>query len=192
MPLNRRLTLSIAVVFGGLLFFSLFVASIRQQTTNNALATIRASVTPVAQSGLLFPNVQPDAVTKIVVRNSETGKSITLIKVPGDWNASDEKGNAITLSSASIANLSRVVQIIGTLPYNRVIIDQSNVATYGLAGDARLTVQFEAGTTHQLKIGAIAQVSGLTYVLRDNDSTVYLVPTQSLEILSGLLAGAPP
>jgi hypothetical protein len=195
MPLNRRLTLSIAVIFGGLLLLSLSVAATRQQQVQNIAATIntrRETTTPVVQDGLLFPAVQPTDVTSITVRDGQTGRAITLVKEPGNWRATDEKGAAVALSDERLANLSRVVTIIGTLPYNRVIIDQ-NLSSYGLAGDTGLTIQFEAGTTHRLKIGTIAQVSGLTYVLRDNDnSTIYLVPTQSLEVLSGLLAGVPP
>jgi hypothetical protein len=195
MPLNRRLTISIGVIFAGLLLFWLFLQAIPQRRLDNSFATAAVLVqtaTPVIQNGLLFPDVQPAAVTKITVRNSTTGKAITFTKVPGDWQATDEKGAAVPISAERLANLSRVVQIIGNLPYNRVIMDQSNLTTYGLAGDARLTIQFEAGTTHRLKIGTVAQVSGLTYLLRDDDSTIFLVPTQSLEVLSGLLAGAPP
>jgi len=195
MPLNRRLTLSIGIIFIGLLLFWLLVQSIQQQPDKDRAATrsaLQQTSTAVPQGGLIFPSVQPADVTKITVRDSLTGKSVTLLKVPGDWQASNENSTPIPLSSESLANLSRVVQIIGTLPYNRVIIDQSNVAAYGLAGDARLTVQFEAGTTHRLKIGTIAQVSGFTYLLRDDDSTIYLVPTQTLEFLSGVLAAGAP
>lgn len=191
MPLNRRLTLLVALIFGGLLLFSLFLQAVQRDQVISLGGTQAARFTPgTPQSGVMFSGVEPSAIVKIVIRDSTSGHTLTLAKVPGDWQARDEKGNPATFD---LANLSRVIQILGTLRYNRVLVDK-NVAAYGLAGDAKVTIQFETGTfNHRLRIGDVVQVSSeFTYVQRDDDGSIYLVPTQTLNVLSGLLAGSPP
>jgi hypothetical protein len=132
--------------------------------------------------------VEPSAVVLIVVRSGDGKQSVTLTRVPGDWRLTDVKGSR---SAPDLAQISRVIQILGTLRYNRVIRDQ-NVAAYGLSGDGKVTIEFDAGISHRLKIGDLAQVSGFTFVQRDGDAAVYLVPTETIGVVSGLLAGSDP
>ncbi len=182
--MNRRLTITIIAVFGGLLVVSLLLNATRQQQYVNAVNTALPAVSPNA--GLLYPAVEPSAITKLTLQKA--GQSLTLTRVPGDWRGEDGKGQPVSVNLASIA---RVIQIVGTLRYTRVIIEP-NLAAYGLIGDRAVNLQFEAGQRHKLSIGDLAQVSGFTYVQRDEDPAIYLVPTQSLEAINSLLSGAPP
>lgn len=188
MPLNRRLTAFLIFSFALLLAF---IAVINAARRSQIIAAATAAYTAASpQSGMLFPDADPISITRIVIRDPASGHTLTLRKIPGDWVAVDEKGAPV---SVDLAKITQVVQILGTLRYNRVIIDQ-NFAAYGLVGDGRLNVQFaiEAAPEHVLRVGALAQVSGQTFVQRDTDSAIYLVSTQTLDYVSGLLAGPPP
>jgi hypothetical protein len=188
MPLNRRLTVFLAFCFALLLLFLILVNAARREGIRAAATAAFTAASP--QSGLLFPDVEPISITRITVREPATGRQITVRKVPGDWVATDAQG---TPTPVDLPRISQVVQILGTLRYNRVIIDQ-NLTAYGLVGEGRLNVQFALGAApdHLLRVGELAQVSGQTFVQRDSDSAIYLVSTQTLDLVSGLLAGPPP
>lgn len=193
MALNRRLTLFLAFVLAALLGFSLFVNATRVQVIRDHADQF--TLTPVTpQAGFLFPSVEPALIAKIVIRDAK-GTQVTFVKVPGDWQATNGLG---TPQPTDLANLTRVIQILGTLRYNRVLAD-SNLSSYGLTGEGNVSIQFETSPmanapaiSHRLKIGITAQVSGFTYVMRDQDSAIYLAPTQPLEALTALLASPTP
>ncbi len=106
-----RPTLLIGLVFGGLLVFSLLLNSARQQKIPIITAT------PLT-SAELFPAVQPSDITRITVTDHVTGRSVTLKRVPGDWQGVDGQG---TPAPVDLPNVTRMIQILGTLRYNRVL-----------------------------------------------------------------------
>ncbi len=179
--MNRRLTLVIALVFGGLLALSVLINIARQ--------TQRASIVPPTSfEGAMFPDVQPAAITRITIRDIRSGTRLTLTKAPGEWRATDANGTSRTVDNAQIA---RIIQILATLRYNRTL-QQEDVSVYGLAGDGQVSIDFEAGTAHTLRIGNPAQVGDATYVQRDTDRAVYLVYTAATDILRSVLASPTP
>lgn len=179
--MNRRMTWLIALVFGGLLALSVLINVARQSQRS-------AAPPPTIDEGALYPDVQPAAITRIVIRDAATGTKLTLVKVPGEWRASDANGTSRPIDNAQVA---KMIQLLATLRYNRTLQEQ-DVSVYGLAGDGKVSIDFDAGTSHTLRVGNPTQVGDATYVQRDADRAVYLVPSAAISILNGVLAGPSP
>jgi len=174
----------IVLVFGGLLLFSLLIDNARRQQVPRATAA--ADTTPTAvQSGEMFPDVQPAAITRIVVADKIGGRTVTLTRVPGDWQAVDNVGKA---APVDLPNVTRMIQILATLRYNRVL-EETSVAAYGLAGDGKVSIDFDAGTTtYHLRIGDSTPEGSLAYIQRGSDPAIYLVSNATLGLLVSALA----
>lgn len=178
-----RTTALIVLVFGGLLGFSLLINVGRRQ---QARPTLAADITPTrVQSGEMFPEVQPAAISRIVVADKVGGRTVTLTHVPGDWQAVDNAGKIVPVD---LPNVTRMIQILATLRYNRVL-EETSVAAYGLTGDGKVRIDFDAGTTtYHLRIGGNTPEGSSTYVQRNDDPAIYLASNATLGILINALA----
>ncbi len=62
------------------------------------------------------------------------------------------------------------------------------MATYGLAGDGKVSIAFDAGVSYQLHIGDAAPTGDFTYVQRGGDTAIYLVSSAVITLLTNALA----
>jgi len=180
---NRgRTTIILLLVFGGLLAVSLLINVSRR---NQAVFSVTA--TPDIE---LFPQVQPEAITRMTISDSLSGQQVTWTRGSGGWQAVDATGHSVTVDLTKVA---RMIQILATLRYNR-LLEESNVAQFGLTGNGRAVIEFDAGakTPYRLRIGDPSPYGDLTYVQRDTDPSIYLVSGPVLNLVLGALPGASP
>src|SRR4051812_17652507 len=103
---NTRSTRILIVIFFALLGLTYVVNQSRQNATPPSPTEMPA----------VFPGIDSTQITRMVVENRANKKKITLIRVPGDWQATDENGNSV---SANLNQVTRMIQILPTLRYNR-------------------------------------------------------------------------
>ena len=180
---NRgRTTVILLVLFGGLLAASVLINVSRR---NRAVFSVTA--TPNIE---LFPVVQPETITRITISDSASGQRVTWTRDSSGWQAINATGQSLAVN---LTNVARMIQILATLRYNRVL-EESNVAQFGLAGNGRAVIEFDAGakTPYRLRIGDPSPYGDLTYVQRDNDASIYLIAGPEINLVIGALPGASP
>jgi len=180
---NRgRTTVILMLVFGGLLTASVWLNLSRR---DQPLFSITA--TPNIE---LFPQVQPQAITRMTISDSVSGQQVTWTRNGDGWQAVDATGHTVAVN---LTNVARMIQILATLRYNRVL-EESNVAQFGLTGNGRAIIEFDAGakTPYRLRIGDQSPYGDLSYVQRDTDPAIYLVSGPELALVTGALPGASP
>jgi hypothetical protein len=126
----------------------------------------------------------------MTISNDASGQQVTWTRTSAGWQAVDAKGHSLTVN---LTNVARMIQILATLRYNRVL-EESNVAQFGLTGNGRAVIEFDAGakTPYRLRIGDQSPYGDLTYVQRDTDPSVYLVSGPEINLVIGALPGASP
>ena len=180
---NRgRTTVILLVLFGGLLVASLLINVSRR---NQVVFSVTA--TPDIE---LFPAVQPENITRMTISDSVTGQRVTWMRDSSGWQAVNATGQSVAVN---LTNVARMIQILATLRYNRVL-EESNMAQFGLTGNGRAVIEFDAGakTPYRLRIGDQSPYGDLTYVQRDIDPSVYLVSGPEINLVIGALPGASP
>jgi hypothetical protein len=181
-----RTTLLFMLIFGGLAMLSALIILTRQSSGSH-LAITGTPVTP--QTGYIFTDVEPGKITRISVVDHGTAHTVTYTRVPGDWNVDDSAGK---IKASDLPNVARIIQILATLRYNRVL-EGSSVAAYGLAGDGKVGIDFDAaGKSYHLRIGEATPYGDTTYVQRGDSPSIYLVQTAVVAILTNALATPPP
>lgn len=173
----------LALVLGGLLAFSELSG---RGLDHSPLPTVANNATaPIAQNGELFPDAQPADISRVMITDEGSGKRLIWIHVPGGWQATDGNGVPVTLDLAAVA---RSIQILTTLRYNRAL-EESDVALFGLAGHGKAEIEFDTGesVSDLIRIGDNTPVDNLTYVQRNNDPIVYLVPSAPISLVTGAL-----
>src|SRR4051794_17144464 len=91
----------LGIVFVGLLgVFALFGLS----QHNTPVEALHAPQDPE-----IFPGIDPTQITQISVENRQSGRKVTLIKVPGDWTATDEKGAALKPDLNLVAKMLQIL-----------------------------------------------------------------------------------
>ncbi|CAG1011053.1 MAG: DUF4340 domain-containing protein [Anaerolineae bacterium] len=133
----------------------------------------------------LFPAVEPTIITRITLENRQTGAVLSLTKIPGDWHGEDKNGETVTVDLTKMPELLRTLTI---LRYNRILED-SALEQFGLKDGGWFRIRFEAGKTYTLDIGAQNPDRSLTYVQRNGEPAVILVPSVQVEALTRLLQG---
>ncbi len=163
------------------IFLALAAVAYVQSTTQQPIQVLP----PTAQLEV-FPGVEATQITRIELENHRTGKKVTLIKVVGGWQATDEKGTAVQLDPGQ---LPRMLQILSTLRYNR-IMEGSDVKAFGLADGGLYSVSFDAGRAYTLLVGDLNSDSSFAFVQPGVDASVLQVPAQSiLTVLAPVSAG---
>ena len=176
----------LALVLFGLLAFGGLLSIARK----NNLPTLPPPVVQSPQSGELFPNAQPDAITRVIVTDETSGLSVTWTKVPGGWQAVRSDGLPVAVD---LTNVARMIQILPTLRYNRVL-EESNVAQFGLSGQGQAQIEFEMGNgvPNRLRIGNADPSQTSVYVQRGDEPTIYLVPSGPVALVLGALPAVTP
>jgi hypothetical protein len=171
---NTRSTRILIVVFFALLGLTYVVNQSRQNV---------APPNPTEMPAV-FPGIDATQITRMVVENRTNKKKITLIRVPGDWQATDENGNSV---SANLNQVTRMIQILPTLRYNRVM-DGSDVKAFGLAGGGSYAVTFDAGgTSYALNVGDLNSAGTFSYVQRGSDGPIMQVPSREIVTLISMV-----
>ena len=133
----------------------------------------------------VFPGVEATQITRMEVENHRTGSKITFVKVPGGWQTTDEKGNALLLDPGQAP---RMLQILSTLRYNR-IMEGSDVKAFGLADGGLFSVSFDSGRSYTLLIGDLNSDRSYGFVQLGVGSAVLQVPAQSVRTLITPVSG---
>jgi hypothetical protein len=183
-----RLTAFLALILGGLLAFAALSSKARDQVIPPT-ADNRTTL-PVAQSGELFPDVQPAAILRVMITDEASGKRLIWTRAPVGWQATDGNGTTVAVDLAAVA---RSIQILATLRYNRAL-EESDVTPFGLSGHGKAEIEFdtEGSVPHRIRIGDNTPVDNLTYVQRNDDPIVYLVPSAPITLVTGALPVASP
>jgi hypothetical protein len=178
-----RFTGLLVLILGGLLAFAELSNRVPDYPV---LPTLGPNVTPtILQSGELFPNAQPGAISRVMITDGKSGKRLIWTRTASGWQATDGTGATVTVDLAAVA---RSIQILATLRYNRAL-EESNVAPFGLSGHGKAEIEFDTGSavSNRVRIGDDTPVDNLTYVQRDDDPTVYLVPSAPISLVTGAL-----
>jgi hypothetical protein len=177
---NRGLRVLI-VLFVGAVALSIIYPWLIQRTPGHTEPTI---VVPPTAIPLIFEGILPTDITRITIESRQTGHSVTLVRIPGNWTATDETGKSI---SVDLNLVTKMISILPTLRYNRSM-NESNLKDFGLADGGEFTVQFEAGRLHTLHIGAISADGTLSYCQRDSESAVLWVSVQPIATLVSIVS----
>jgi hypothetical protein len=190
---SARLTQLLAVVFVGLVGMAIALNIARRSATQPAPTRNFTEI-----SEMLFPAVEPRAITRIRLQNTATGKVLVFTKQPGQWRVEDEMGKIVSIDLAQVPDL---LHILANLRYNRLIDPTqstssptastqvgANLEAFGLANGGLYIAQFEAGGSHTIRIGALTPDTKAAYVQRDNEQAILLVPAAATTIFASLLA----
>jgi hypothetical protein len=135
----------------------------------------------------LFSGIEPTQITRIELENHMTGQKLTLVRVPGDWTGTDEKGQPVPVD---LNRVTRIIQILPTLRYNR-IMEGSDVKVFGLADGGLFVVRFDArGTTYTLHIGDLNSALTYAYVQRGDDGPIGQIAAIDANTLTILVRAA--
>ncbi|GAB4547343.1 MAG: hypothetical protein OHK0023_08540 [Anaerolineae bacterium] len=184
---QRQSLLILFIIFGALLAGSAVLLTPRR----NPIASPYQTGTPLPTAvpiPYLFPSVLPRQITRIVVEDKRPDAKTPFMivqRIPGDWRAENQNG---AILQADLTKIARVVRVLATLRYNRSI-DQATLEAFGLAGNNGFVIRFEADTAYTLYIGNMNPDQTLTYVRRNNESTIWLIPTESAVTLVSALEG---
>jgi hypothetical protein len=127
----------------------------------------------------VFPDITQTQITRMTVENRQIGKKAILVKVPGDWLGTDEKGSKIQVD---LNQVTRMLQILSTLRYNRVM-EGSDVQAFGLSDGGLFVVSFEAGASYTMHIGDLNSALTFAYVQRDTEKSILQVPAEQVNTL---------
>jgi hypothetical protein len=166
--LNRRTTGLIIVVFVALAGVA-YLLDQAQQTLYPPLPT-------PTDVPLVFPGIAAAQITRLEVEDIKHGLKLTLVKQPGGWQGTNEKGWSVQARPRQIADM---IQNLSTLRYNRVM-EGSDVQAFGFAGGGFFVVRFDAGASYLLRVGDLNSDQSYAYVQRGNDPTVLQVPFTQL------------
>ena len=169
---GSRTTQVLIVAFVGLLGLA-FVFNLARQ---NAVVRIPY---PTARPEL-FPGIDQTQITRIEIDNLVQNRKLTLVKVPGDWTGTDQTGKNVPVD---LAQVTRMIQILPTLRYNRTM-EGSDVKAFGLADGGYFIVRFDAGgTSYVLHIGDVNSAQTFSYVQRGDNGPVVQVPARDAAML---------
>jgi hypothetical protein len=136
---------------------------------------------------MLFPGIGPTQITRIELENHMTGQKLTLVKVPGDWTGTDEKGRPVPVD---LNRVTRIIQILPTLRYNRMM-EGSDVKAFGLADGGLFVVRFDAGgSTYTLHVGDLNSALTYAYVQRGDDGPIGQILATDANTLTTLVRTA--
>ena len=136
---------------------------------------------------VLFPGIGPTQITRIKLENHMTGQQLTLVRVPGGWTGTDEKGQPV---SVDLNRVTRIIQILPTLRYNRMM-EGSDVKAFGLADGGLFVVRFDAGSsTYTLHVGDLNSALTYAYVQRGDDGPIGQIPATDANTLTTLVRAA--
>ena len=175
---NSKTVRVLIVVFVGVLAFAAIYPRLMSLTGGRSLPS---PLPPPTEIPFVFGGISPTDITRISVEARATGHRVTLAKGISEWSATDQDGKALDVSPNQI---SKMITILPSLRYNRSM-NESNLKDFGLADGGEFIVQFDAGRSHTLRVGAISADGSLSYVQRDAESAVLWVPVQPV---AGLLA----
>lgn len=179
-----RSTRLLLLVFVGLLAAA-FVINIARQ--NTPVPTPR--ITPLIE---VFPGIDATQITRIEVENRPQKRKITLVRTPGQWVATDEKQQTVTVD---VAQITRMIQILPTLRYNRVM-EGSDLKAFGLADGGLFVVRFSVGdASYTLHVGNLNSDRTYSYVQREasgSSSPVLQVPASQVATLVSIVANPTP
>jgi hypothetical protein len=182
--MNFRSTRLLILIFVGLLAAA-FVINIARQ--NTPVPTPR--ITPLIE---VFPGIDATQITRIEVENRPQKRKITLVRTPGQWAVTDEKQQTVTVD---VAQITRMIQILPTLRYNRVM-EGSDLKAYGLADGGLFVVRFSVGdTSYALHVGDLNSDQTYSYVQREangSSSPVLQVPASQVATLVSIVANPTP
>ncbi|MEP7285974.1 MAG: DUF4340 domain-containing protein [Chloroflexota bacterium] len=170
---GSRTTRLLLVVFVGILAVA-YLLNLAQQSSRP-----QPTATPETQPDV-FPGVEPTQITRIEIESVRVNRKITLVKVPGDWKGTDEKGASVPVD---LAQVSRMLQVLSSLRYNRVMEGTADVKTFGFEGGGFFIVRFDAGQQYSLHIGDLNSAQTNAYIQRGDDPTVLQVPSDQIFIL---------
>ena len=176
---NRRTSLLLGIIFVVLLGLTVAVNVTRQ---NNAPPLEFPTAPP-----LVFPDVEQTQITRIEMENHLNGKSITLVKQPGDWEGKDKDGQPIQVDYGQIA---RMLQVLATLRYNR-IMEGSDVKAFGLTAGGYFLVRFDAGRSYTLTVGDQNSDHSFVFIQRAPDEPVLQVSAPQMSVLLAMVATTP-
>jgi hypothetical protein len=176
-----RSTRLLIVIFVGLLGAA-YLLNLARQT----------SVVPIAYPTPLsevFPGIEQTQITRMEVENRLDGRKVSMVKAPGDWIGADQNGKTIALD---LAQVTRMIQILPTLRYNRVM-EGSDVKAFGLADGGSFVIRFDAGgTSYTLHVGDLNSAQTLSYVQRGDSGPVVQVPARDAAILVRMVTSPMP
>ena len=179
--LKNRTTLLLIVLFVGLLAVVYVVNQAEQQ---NAPAVSFPTVPP-----LIFPGVDSRQITHIELENTILKRKIVLDKVPGDWVGKDIDGKPIQVD---LAQVTRMIQILATLRYNRVL-EASDLKAFGLADGGLFVLRFSVGdTSYTLRVGNPNSAQTYSYIQRGDGGPVVQADLQQVAQLVRLVANPNP
>jgi Domain of unknown function (DUF4340) len=170
---KSRSTLLLLGIFIVLVVVAAAVNGTRQNNQNQVQL-------PITQTEI-FPGVEPTQITRIALENHTTGHKVLMVKVPGGWQATDEKGQSVKIDPGQPP---RMLQILSSLRYNRVM-EGSDVKAFGLADGGIFSVSFDAGRSYTLLVGDVNSDSSFAFVQPGVGSAVLQVPAQ---VMASLLA----
>jgi hypothetical protein len=163
---SPRTTRLLIIAFVGLLLVAAAVNGVRQNIANS-------SVTLVTPLPYLFPRVQSTDITRMEIENHLEGGTLILTRVPGDWLGTDGNGKSVPVD---LARVTRMIQILPTLRYNR-IMEGSDVTAFGLANGGRFVVHFDArGSSYTLHIGELNSALTFAYVQPGDNGPIGQIP----------------
>ena len=169
---NTRTTRILIVIFVALLGVAYLVSVARKASA--------PTPPPVPVSLYVFPGVEPTQITRIELENQVDKRKLTLVKVPGDWIGTDQNGKTVQVD---LAQVTRMIQILPTLRYNR-IMEGSDVKAFGLADGGYFIVRFDAGgTSYVLHIGDVNSAQTYSYVQRGDSGPVLQIPARDAAML---------
>ncbi len=175
--IGARTTRVLIVVFVGLLGL-VYVFNLARQ--NTAVRIVYPTPQPE-----LFPGIDQTQITRIELENLVDKRRLTLVKVPGDWLGSDQNGKSVQVDMAQV---TRMIQILPTLRYNRVM-EGSDVKAFGLADGGYFVVRFDAGgATYTLHVGDVNSAQTYSYVQRGDGGPVLQIPARDAAMLVRMVA----
>ncbi len=162
---NTRTTRILIVIFVALLGVAYLVNVARR---NNAPTPL-----PVPIALYVFPGVEPTLITRIELENHMIERKLTLVKIPGGWKGTGEKSAEVPVD---LNQATRIIQILSTLRYNRVM-EGSDVKAFGLAEGGLFVVRFDAsGRSYTLQIGDLNSAPTYAYARRSDNEPVIQIP----------------
>jgi uncharacterized protein DUF4340 len=133
----------------------------------------------------LYPGIEQTQITRIEIENLVQKRRLTLVKVPGDWIGTDQTGKSVPVD---LAQVTRMIQILPTLRYNR-IMEGSDVKAFGLADGGYFIVRFDAGgTSYVLHVGDVNSAQTYSYVQPGDSGPVLQIPARDAAMLVRMVA----
>jgi hypothetical protein len=179
--LNNRTTRLLIVLFVGLLAVAYLVNLVQQNKT-----VYVPYPTPLPE---VFPGIDARQITHIELENPGWKRKIVLDKVPGDWVAKDGDGKPIQVD---LGQVTRMIQILPTLRYNRVL-ESTDLKAFGLADGGLFVLRFSVGNaSYTLRVGDPNSAQTYSYIQRGDGGPVLQADMQQVAQLVRLVANPNP